>query len=106
MANDFLVKVDPSVLKDRASEFSGMVKTLREDFSGLQEIVFRTRYYWIGQAGDQYRKGFNSKKGTVDTTLQRLDKYPQDLLQMAGIYEQTETANRTGAGSLETNFIE
>lgn len=100
-----MVKVDTAALKQHAESFKKTAKSLQSDFNELQKVVERTRYYWVGQAGDRYRQRFAAKKDTTDAILTRLVKYPQDLLTMANLYEQTETVQTRKTAALKTNYI-
>lgn len=90
---DFVIKVDTEVLRTTASEISGLTKALQDDFDEMQNCVRQTNRYWIGAAGDQYRREFNAEKEEVSELLALLSKYPTDLLSMAGVYDNAEQKN-------------
>lgn len=105
MAYQIELKVEPSVLRSTASEVTRLTKALGEKFNELQTIVANTSYYWVGAAGDQYRRDFAAQKDEADEILQFLRKYPTDLLSMAGIYEQAESINTQTLGSLPSDIL-
>lgn len=102
---DFQMKVETSVLKSTAAEVRSLTRTLQEDFDALQVQVRQTSRYWIGQAGDQYRREFDSQKQETSEILTLLRKYPDDLLSMAGIYDRTETVNVQSAAVLPSDIL-
>ena len=100
------LKVTPQQLKQTADEVTGLVQSLQTDFDSLQTTVSRTAYYWEGQAADGYRKSCASPQDDTDQMLERLREFPPMLLQMAGIYEDTEKANQALAAALPIDYID
>ncbi len=105
MATAIQVKVDTRVLRSTASEVSGLARQLQADFDALQQCVKQTGRYWVGEAGDQYRREFDAEKADTSEILERLNKYPADLLSMAGIYEETEAENIQNSGALPSDIL-
>ena len=99
------LKVSPEDLRQAASGVSSMANALQSDFDSLQRLVERTRYYWLGAAGDQYRSDFAARKQVTEHIIHTLRKYPIDLLQMAQIYDAAETGNTRSLGSLPSNIL-
>lgn len=97
--------VTPAALRTAATEVSNLTRTLQSDFSELQRIVQRTQYYWSGVAGDSCRQGFVSLQPETEEILNRLRKYPSDLMQMAQQYDWVETTNMETASVLPSNLI-
>ena len=54
---------------------------------------------------DEYRKAFSEQKEPTDEAFQRLNKIPDDLERIAGIYEETENKTQETASALPTDFI-
>lgn len=84
------LKVKPEVLKAKAAEVEKDIKLLEKQFNSIQEIVARSKGYWIGTAGDKARKEFDSQKEDTTIVIKRFQEHPKNLLVMAGIYEQSE----------------
>ncbi len=99
------LSVTPEELRAAAGEVSALVQSLRGDFDALQQQVDRTRYYWLGGAGDHYRTGFAALRQDTQDILSRLAHYPPDLLEMAGIYTRTEDDNTDNITGLQSHFI-
>ena len=103
MANVIKVKTEELVAK------AGSLKTragqMRQQFSDIQSKVTNTQYYWIGDAGDKKRKEYRDKLNRIDELLRRLDEYPVDLMEMAGIYAQAEQENSQNAQALAGDVI-
>lgn len=102
---DFTLKVETTVLRATASEVSGLTRTLQNDFDELQNCVRKTSRYWLGAAGDQYRREFDAEKKETSELLTLLRKYPTDLLAMAGVYEDVERAITENTGALPSNIL-
>lgn len=102
---DFRVKVDTQALRTAASEVTSLTRALQSDFDELQSCVRKTSCYWVGAAGDQYRREFDAEKQETSELLALLSKYPADLLTMAGVYEDTERANTQGNGMLPSDIL-
>ncbi len=99
------VKVKTEVLRSTASEVSSLTRTLQSDFDELQSCVRQTTRYWVGAAGDQYRRDFDAEKQEIGELLALLGKYPTDLLTMAGVYEDTERTNTQSSSALPSDIL-
>lgn len=99
------LKVDTAALQATATEVTTHTNELSNQFNELQSTVSATAYYWIGEAGDQYRKEFAARKDEMDTILTTLREYPKDLLEQAGIYEKAETTNTESSAPLQGDYI-
>lgn len=106
MAEGITVKVAPEALREAAGEVQRTVLQLGRDMDEAKSLVDRSRYSWTGPAGDKFRKSFGARRTEAQELLDRLAKYPSDLLSMAQIYDQAETANTQAAGKLDTDIIE
>ena len=99
------VKVDTNVLRSTASEVRSLARTLQGDFDDLQNCVKLTSRYWVGAAGDQYRREFDAEKEETSELLTLLSKYPTDLLSMAGIYDEAERLNTQSNSALPSDIL-
>lgn len=99
------VKVQPEVLKTKASETEALVKKLETQFNEIQDIVSQTSGYWVGAAGDQARAAFRAKEESARLVIRRFMEHPADLLVMAGVYEQAEMEVKRVNQSLPTDFV-
>ena len=102
---DFQVKVDTNVLRTTAAEVTSLTRALQNDFDELQHCVKQTARYWVGAAGDQYRREFDAEKRETSELLTLLGKYPTDLLAMAGIYEDAERVNTQNNTALPSDIL-
>ncbi len=99
------LKVETMVLMSTADRVSSLSGALRQDLTSMLSLMARTRSYWIGQAGDQKRLDFAEQQENVDEITRRFSKYPQDLLQMAGLYRETENSIVSTNSMLKSDFI-
>lgn len=103
--SEITIKVTPEELSACADDVKSLASALQTDLDSLQELAGRSAYYWEGAAGDQYRSDFASHKESCDEILVRIDRFRQDLLDMAGIYEQAESTNTGNIAALDTDYI-
>lgn len=106
MGSNIDLKVAPEKLRSTAASVTSLVSTLRGDFESIQERVAKTANYWIGPAGDEFRKEFASLKIDSQDLLETLGKYPRDLLEMAQVYESAEKAVTHSSEALPSDIIE
>lgn len=99
------VLVTPEVLISQAEEVRRLGNDMRLHFQKMDEIMNKTRNYWIGDAGDIHRQRYEEHKDDVDLMLRRLLEHPDDLLQISGNYSTAENKNIAEAQSLPSNFI-
>ena len=101
----FSFRVTPSVLEEKAGEFSDIVSEIETQFGQIEEISARTNGYWRGEAGDKNREGFASYKDDIKAMLARLKEHPMNLLQMAGLYSNVENDALDANQKLDTSGI-
>ncbi len=102
---EFQLKADPGTLRSTAGEVRSLTQALRADFDGLHACVRQTARYWLGPAGDQYRREFAAEKADTDQILALLGKYPEDLLDMAGLYEAAEDQIAQNSAALPSDIL-
>ena len=103
---DVRLKVTPGELQRHAAELERQIANAQRNWKGLCETVRASRYYWEGEAGDRGRKLLDDRMEDVQAVLSRLSEHPSDLLEMAGIYTDTETKALNLAGTLSDHVIE
>lgn len=100
------LRVSPEVLQQKAEEVSGEIRKMADRFDEMEQIVNRTSYYWIGEAGDLHRKLYKEQKETVDEMIKRLREHPDDLLMIAQRYIGMEQAAAAVANQLSGDVIQ
>ena len=50
IAGDVQIKVNSTVLRDKADAVTKSIKQMQEQYDQLEQIVNKTSYYWIGEA--------------------------------------------------------
>ncbi len=103
---DVRLKVTPDELKRHAAELEKQIAGAQRNWNGLCDIVSTSRYYWEGEAGDRGRKLLDEMKEDVQKVFCRLREHPSDLLQIAGIFLDTETKAQNLANTLSDHVIE
>lgn len=99
------IKVNSTVLTDKAQAVSTSIKNMDNCFEQLESIIKRTSYYWIGEAGDLHRKIYEDKKPQIEDMMKRLKEHPVDLVAMAQTYETTEAMVQSLASELPGDVI-
>ena len=84
-------RVSTDILKSRADDARGKISNMQQNFESIADLITETSSYWMGDAGDLFRTVFNSQREEMTTIINRLNEFPDDLLQMAGIYEEGES---------------
>lgn len=102
---EFRIKVSTETLVQAADSVNRLVGEMRSAYDELGRVVAGTSGYWIGKAGDSRRQMYESGRERADEMLKFLAAYPTDLLKMAGIYVETETANADAPASLSSDVI-
>ena len=103
--SDFRIKVSTEVLREKSDVVAGLLEELRGEFEELYTGINRTSSYWEGEGGTKRRNEYAQKQKTVERMLQRLREYPEDLLEMSGVYEDTETKSIGYSDPLSANVI-
>lgn len=100
------VRVSPEVLRTQADEVRRLGNDMRQRFSALEDTMARTKYYWLGDAGELHRKLYEQQKENVDKMLLRLMEHPDDLIAISETYMQGEKANVATAQMLDADIIQ
>ncbi len=98
MAINIQLKVTPEQLKTQKTVIDADMANIRSDIAQITSELEGTSAYWLGEAGEKQRKDYADSLQKIGSMLDRLDTYPARILQMAGIYEETESVN-TQTGS-------
>lgn len=85
------IRVDTSVMKEAAREIERAAVQIRMELIKLGGCVKRSENYWIGTAGDGYRKKYSDDEGVLCSLAYRFQEYASLLHTMAKLYEQRET---------------
>ncbi|MCQ2498904.1 MAG: WXG100 family type VII secretion target [Lachnospiraceae bacterium] len=100
------IKVTPQALEEKAAAVTSNINAMQTCFDELEQIINRTGYYWIGNAGDMHRQMYMKQKDAVVEMMRRLSEHPRDLLTIAGQYEVVEQEVRAIGESLSGDVIE
>ncbi len=86
-----VLKVTPEVLKRMAGEIEKEIGDISSQFSLIDADISRTRSYWEGEASDAHKSQYDGLKDEIHEAVSRLKSNPVNLLQMAGLYSETES---------------
>ena len=99
------LRVQPEQLTHTAKELAGAIACMRRDFARLNQCISSTKAYWLGDAGDYHRKLYEEQEGQIENLLRDLEKYPDDLLKLAGLYNENEEKNVRMARALKSSLM-
>ena len=105
MSSGIQIKVKTEELVGKAGIVKDKVILMQRQIDDAEQLLNRTASYWLGDAGDKKRKEFKDKKKAADQVIRRLSEYPEDLLEMAGIYDQSEKTNVANHTTLPTDVL-
>lgn len=86
-----VLKVTPEVLERMAGDIEKEIGDISSQFTQIESEISRTRSYWEGEASDAHKSQYDSMKDEIQEALNRLRSNPRNLLQMAGLYTETES---------------
>lgn len=99
------VKVTPKELVTQAEEVRRLGNDMKKRFDLLEDIMKKTKYYWLGEAGELHRKLYEEQKADISQMLRRLLEHPDDLLMISGNYKAAESKNVQSALTLDADVI-
>ncbi|MCD7744502.1 MAG: WXG100 family type VII secretion target [Lachnospiraceae bacterium] len=100
-----VLKVDPKVLSEMADDMGQRLGVIRSQFDSVEESVGQMGAYWEGEAYEFHQSQYAALKAAMDEAVNRLRNHPVNLLQMAGLYDRTESDAEMAAQSLLTDVI-
>lgn len=100
------VKVSTEILNQKADSVNKSILVMENCFQELANIMDRTGYYWIGEAGEQHRRMYAEQRQNVDEMIRRLKEHPRDLQAISQNYVVTEKAVQEIATALPGDVIE
>ena len=100
-----VLKVTPDILTRMARDIEKEIQDISNQFNMIESDIYRTRSYWEGEASDTHKSQYDSLKDDINEAVKRLADNPVNLLQMAGLYTETETEMEAVAQSLSSDVI-
>ena len=105
MADTYRLKVNTEQIKEVAESTRGSIDRLKDIFSQIETTATSVGSYWEGAGESSHLKCFQNNVKNVDPILNSFYSLVNNLLQVAGIYEQTENQNINVVDSLPTDVI-
>lgn len=84
------IKVSPMELKEKAEKVRAAIAETASVFEAFVGMVSGSDYYWMGEAGGYYRTLYAEETKEMEEILKRLECYPGEILQKAGLSLQEE----------------
>ena len=105
MATGIQLKVTPEELKSKANEIKTQITKIEADWNKVSTLIDNSKSYWEGDASDMHRKSKKNIEADAQSVIKRLKEHPEDLMNMAGIYLETEEKAKQIANSLPDDII-
>lgn len=100
-----VLKVTPEVLTKMAEELQKQIDDIKLQFDVIDTEINRTRSFWEGDASDTHKNQYDALKDGIEESVRRLKNHPVNLLEMAGVYKETEAEAAAVTQSLLTDVI-
>lgn len=103
--DDLSFLAEPKALYSAAEQIRFKVQNIKNRFDEIEKIVKATDMYWVGEAGDKYRKRYVEYKPNLDEAFNRLNEYVSDLQQIAEKYIESDNSAREMSEILPSDII-
>lgn len=103
--SEFTMKVSPETMIHQANEIKGSLDRIKKLFATIEDCVRRSSGYWEGEASNLHTTRFVKIKERYDVVTRCLNEHPDDLLKMAGLYNDSETKSEEESNSLQSNIF-
>ena len=99
------IKVDPAMMLSQAGTVRTLGNDMKRHFEAIATTMEKTKYYWLGEAGEAHRKLYNEQKDNVRQMIGRLLEHPDDLTVISGNMKSAEKAGMSIAKALPADVI-
>lgn len=106
MAISGTVKVSTEEMENKANEMNAKIQNMKKSLQQLRGLINKSTSYWQGDAANKYRSAYKSYESEINNMMKKLNEHSSDLLVMAGIYKEAESANDSLANTLPDDVIE
>ncbi len=103
--DDLSFLAEPEALYSAAEQIRFKVQNIKNRFDEIEKIVKATDMYWVGEAGDMYRKRYAEYKPDLEEAFNRLSEYVCDLQQIAEKYIESDNSAQEMAEILPSDII-
>lgn len=100
-----ILKVTPETLQSQATEMTTAIEAINASLKVISDTVFYTQRYWQGDAEDKHISNFEEVEPPIVALMKDFATAPVDLLKIAGLYEETESANVQAAAALPDDIF-
>lgn len=105
MAISGTIKVAPQALKNASAQFGQSDQNVANLTNQMMEIANQLSSTWTGEAATGYYNKLRGLQGDVTKLHKMISEHVTDLVDMANVFEQAETASREIAGELKIDQI-
>lgn len=97
--------VDTTEMVTQANEVMRLASDMEQKFQDIEDLIKKTKNYWIGEAGELHRQRYNEKKDDISVMIRRVYEHPRDLCSIAGLIDSMEKGNVELVSELPANVI-
>lgn len=106
MAADDEILVNTKMIQDKAADLGKDLTALLQCAKKMRKIADSTSSWWTGEAGDAFRTEAGRSSRLAESLIGELQKYPDRLLNAAGIVDSAENENEDRARDLPTGIFD
>ena len=99
-----VLKVTPETLEKMSGDIQNKIQQIKSQFHEIESEI-NLLGYWEGNASEVHKKQFDTLKPEMQEALDRLQRRPEELLKMAGLYQTTENTSKEATMSLSEDVI-
>ncbi len=103
--NSVIIKVDTNVMIAKANEVEEKTKEMKKQLAEVEQMIRESGNHWLGEAGEQHRNQFYTRKADVDRLINNLAQHPVHLREAANIYSGLASENDQIQQALPTDVI-
>jgi uncharacterized protein YukE len=103
MAINKALRVDPDALRAQVGKVQTSVQSIEYQVSLLVQAM-GDMTYWRGPAARLHQNDLSKTNEELQSVINRLRRYPEDISKMAGIYEASEVTNQVVVGQLTSDI--
>lgn len=103
---DFILKVSPEEMIAQAERVKAGVDNVARQFEAVGERVRGSVSYWEGVSSSRHVVRFDKIREKYETLAKCLRKRPDDLLKMAGLYNENEQSVTEASEALPGSILD
>lgn len=100
-----ILNVTPEQMKALAGEMRTEISNIETNLANIEREVSGMQVYWRGDASEKHTTNYQELLPQGRILIKNLNTAPDDLLKIAGLYEETEVANQQLTATLPDDIF-